>query len=234
MGKLNQRAHVETFKELRLTKVDPENETLLRIAKPIAKYLTELLLTTATSACGLKSIPKSIAESSLVLHCAHDVIVIHASSNKRMAPHFVVNCTDLCKQLGDLAAKTVFADDETQPYEVIVATTKKSAGKLLTKIPNLKKLLPRLEKAAKAKQDAVKEAMASGAKSLEKLQHAAAGAVKLLENKRQELKLAQAEETKLKDAEKKAAKAVEKQKLIIQCWSTKIEQNPSGAVTPQM
>ena len=186
------------------------------------------------SACGLTSIPSGRAEHSLVLQCAHDVIGIDPSTNKKMAPHFVINCTDLCKQLGDMAAKMEFGDEgEQQLYEVILSNTKLPPK---SKIKNLNQALSKAQKTVKAKEDTVKKAKESGAEGrvIETMQNKAAGARRGLERAREALQRVQDAMAKAKDAEKKVAKAVLKQKLIIQCWSTTMEQHySSGAVDPQ-
>ena len=219
------------FRQVRLTKVDPENKALRPIVQELQECFTSLLHNAAMSACGLTSIPAERPIPSLVLQCAHDPIM-DPSTKKKMAPHFIVDCTYMSKMISDIAAKSKFGDKEQELYEVLASEAGKKAKNTAKKKCTAEKNVPKAEKKWKAADQKLKQAGASGGKAMAKAQKAAAAAAKKLAKTRKALELAKQAaaqaETYAKTIAQKAKKAIEIQADIIQCWSAVVSSLPTA------
>ena len=213
------------------------------MAQHLQEHFTLLLHKTAMSACGLSSIPTGRSVPSVVLQCAHDAIM-DPSTQKKMAPHFIVDCTDACKIIADIAAKEMFNDKEKELYQVLATEATKHAKNTASKKSKAEKNVSKAEKQRKKAEQKVKKAGASGGKAAVKAQKAVDTAVKKLEKASKELdqanKVAAQAKTNADAAAQKAKKAVEMQTDIIQCWRgvldsrTTAKPHPSGVTAAML
>ena len=156
-----------------------------------------LLCASARPPKRLKSLLDADTISLLVFKCAHDSL-INPSTGKKVVPHFIADCTTLCKQLADATAKERFQDNERQLYEVTVANAQK---KVKAKKKNVAKHTKNVRKAKqKANKATAKLKKPLGTKVAAKAQKAADKAQKTLAKNQKDL---QKSETELAEAEKR-------------------------------
>ena len=199
---------------MRLTKVDPNNEQLRRISEELGQHYTKALCVLARQAFDFKSNPNNRPIPSLLLKCAHDTFEDPLTRDKT-APHFVADCTDLCKHLADAIVKQKFGDKQDKLYEVLASNAGKTAKKFQKKIVNAKKVVSQATKKAK-------ETAANVVTSSAKAKKAAAIAAKKLQQA--QAKLTQAQVTAdtaaaaASEAVAKAGQAMVLARNIIQRW----------------
>ena len=178
--------------------------------------------------------PSSFGEMpSLVLKCAHNG-VIDPSTQKKLMPHLIADCTDLCKRIADITAKKKMCDEEVQLYEDLFAkanrkakTTRKALEKANKKAAgSMKKvnaLNKRLEKVSSQKVPSHKRKVELA--RLAKVEQAYAKDKEAADKAQNEAN--QAEEA-LAKASAKAAQAVQIQGDIVQSWHAVIDSLKAG------
>merc|ERR1712032_718919 len=114
----------KTTPKIRLTKVDPSNEPMWRIAEEVSIFYTKILNDTARQTLNFNSSLLTSTMPTLTLQCAHDC-VDDPFTEETIAPHFIADCDDLCNYLADVVAKDKFGDSEPQLYVVLAANAKK-------------------------------------------------------------------------------------------------------------
>ena len=101
--------------------MDLINKPMRHVSKQLEDFCADVLLAIAKHACGVESKYADFSTPNLVLKCAHDSIADPSIGGIILSPHFVVDCTKLCKYLADLAVKTKFGDADPLSYEVLLA-----------------------------------------------------------------------------------------------------------------
>ena len=196
---------------VRLTKVDPTNEPLRRIAEEVTLFYTKMLNDSVRQTFHLNSSSFTRPMPTLTLMCAHDCI-LDPFTDEKIAPHFVADCVDLCHSLADALAKHKFGDSELQLYMVLAKNAERELKRTSNSVKKAKKSVAKAENKIKA---AVKKPGKSGAKAVAKATEARDKAKNALIKAESAAK--QAEE-KLKDATERAAESIKIQSAIIQCW----------------
>ena len=223
---------MEKLQQIRQSKVDVDNTLLWFIADDLAQYFTELLYTAAMPP-GCRA--GEFTVTPILLKCAHDTIV-DPTTNERLTPHMIADCTGMCKRLADATAKNRLKDKTNELYEVTAAKKKKESDAAKKVVDKAQKkastLRDKIDALAKTLSDATlpPQAVKKLKKSLVKTQGAFAKAEELLER-------ARAEASKLDkataDAAAKATEVLQIQETIVQSWRAALEaKNTSGSAPP--
>lgn len=206
---------VKTFKQVRQTIPEPDNKALRLVVKELEESFTKLLCVALPAG---ESIPADRTFPSLTLKCAHDPF-IDVSTGNVITPHFIADCTQLCKQLADVIAKRKFNDTQQLMYGVIAISARKAFLKTKKTIVKTVKAAAKAERKADA---AAAKAAKSDAKSNERAQQASDKAVKLFEKAQKAVEEAKQKAVKANEianeADEKAATALRFHENIIQCW----------------
>ena len=135
---------VETFQQVRQTKVDPSNKVLWSIATTLQEFFAHLLRAVAMPSNILQSLPDESMLQSVIFKCAHGPF---NDSGTRRAPHLVADFTDVSKEMADIIAKHRMQDNEKQPYELTAQKAKEKLAKadkaLTTDSKKPRQLLPK-------------------------------------------------------------------------------------------
>ena len=115
---------VETFKQVRQTKVEPNNKVLWPLVTTLQNFFAHLLRKMAMPSNILQKClsDEKILHSLCIFKCAHDTF---HDSGARRAPHLVANFTEAIKQMAGVVAKHRMQDSEKQEYELITQSSKK-------------------------------------------------------------------------------------------------------------
>ena len=196
--------------------MDPDNEPLRRIAEDLAKHFLALLCAAAWSPAG-PMISES-SDASLTVMCAHDSLK-DASAQTDLAPHLIVDCTDLCMRVTDATMRNRLGDSEQTSYAAEAAASQKAvknADKLL------KKVTAKAQKAKKKADAAAAKVAKLGDKAGKKLKSVAEKTLGQLGQAEEAVRQAK---RKAAEAEKTAKKAVANaeaaakiQASIVKCW----------------
>ena len=211
------------FRKVRLSQAEPENKELWRITQELAIFFRNLLNNTAMSSCDLKSVPAEVKIPALVVQCVHDAIE-DPSTGKKVAPQFIVDCTDMCNVIADIATKAIFGDQEQELYAEMVANAQIASKIARTKMKKLAK-----EEAKKLAK--VKLAAKKGQKACQKAQKAFEKIRTILDHAK---KNANEAETKVKAVTQKAKKAIEIQSEIVRSWRTAVKNLDATAATLEL
>ena len=113
---------VETFQQVRQTKVDPSNKVLWSLVATLHKFFAHLLRKVAMPPNMLQTpSDERILHSLCVFKCAHDPF---NDSGVQKAPHLLANFTEAIKKMADVIAKHKMQDSEKQQYELIAQEAK--------------------------------------------------------------------------------------------------------------
>ena len=201
----------KTYQRMRLTKVDPSNEPMLRIAEEVAVFYTTTLSDTVRLTFNLRESLSTNSTPTLKLQCAHDCIV-DPLTNENIAPHFLADCVNLCVHLADAVVKDKLDDSEGKLYVELAADAKKDVKQTLNNINKAEKSVAKAEKklaiAIKRSGESITEAVPKATDAWNKAKKA------LIEAK----SAAKQAEEELKVATERAAESIEIQSAVIQCW----------------
>ena len=207
----------KSFRQARLGDVDLDNSVLRQVVKDIEHFFAKVLTTSAQQTGKLKLLP---AKCSLVsFKCAHDT-VRDPSTEEKLAPHLIADCTALCNAMADAIVKQRLGDVEQAPYEVTAANAQKSAKRAQARL----KKAEQAEAKTKSKADASAKKLksATNAKAATKMQKAADKAAKAYikaQNAHKDAKAAaQQFETDASNAIANYAKVIQAQSDILQSW----------------
>ena len=203
---------VKATRSVRLTDMDLTNEPMRLISNELEHFCADRLFTIAKDACAINSCYADPSTPSLVLKCAHDSIAADSCTGEMISPHFMADCTSMCKYLADSAVKEKFGDKATQLYEVLAKNAVKTARKTEKAVAKAKKALAQATKKADAK------ASKSGAKA----NNADEATVKTLDKHKDKLLQAQAvakaAATTVTEVKAKADQAMALVHSIVESW----------------
>ena len=217
-------AHVEhriakTSRSMRLTDLDLTNNPMRRVSKQLEDFCADMLLAIAKHTCGVESKYADFSTPNLVLKCAHDSIA-DPSTGEIISPHFVVDCTNLCKYIADLAVKTKFGDAGPLLYEVLASNAVKTAKKCEKAITKANKAVA---KATKKAEQAAAKAAKSGAKTNKAVEATAKSLEKAKAKRTQAQAAADTAATAVTEAAAKAAQTRTLAHSIVQSWRAEFD-----------
>ena len=157
------RSIAKTSHSVMVTDVDLANEMMRRISKELQHFCADILFAIAKHTCGVKGSYAGISTPipTPELKCTHDSIA-DPCTGEIFSPHFVADCTNLCKYLADLPVKAKFGDAEPQLYEVLSVNAVKAATR---SEKNVLKAIKVVAQATQKAQQAAAKAVKSGAKT---------------------------------------------------------------------
>ena len=196
---------------MRLTKVDPSNEPMLRIAEEVSVFYTTTLSDTVRLTFNLRERLSTSSTPTLKLQCAHDCIV-DPLTNENIAPHFLADCVNLCVHLADAVVKSKFEDSEPKLYVALAADAKNNVKRTHN---NINKAEGSVAKAEKKLEAVIKTSGELITEAVEKATDARDKAKKALIEAKSAAKQAEEE---LKAATERAAESIKIQSAVIQCW----------------
>ena len=214
------------FRQARLGAVDLDNKALRDVVKQLEQSFTSLLDRSAQKAGKLQSIPAERLH--LQFKCAHDAVK-DPLTDDIFVPHFIADCTILCKTLADAAIKHRLGDASQEPYEVTVANARNDVKKVQARVKKAQKLITKTQKKVDV---TAKKLNGASEKTKSKMQKAHDKAINAYANAQrsfQEVTVAlQQAEKVASDAESKHVKVLQVQKDIILCWQRVVGTLTSG------